>query len=189
MNTRFFLGCLGLLVLTAGCGEPRPEGLPELYPVTLTITQDGAPLADASVTLFPQDSALARWPSGGQTDASGNVQITTFAKYPGAPAGTFKVTVTKLVTEGDPLPTHPGRNATREQIVEYDRAMKTGSFQAFHVVSAEHRTPNTTPLSIDVSSSGPNTITLDVGAAVKERDSSGGAGSGANQEYQEMGGA
>lgn len=187
MNFRLLLisGCL--LAIVIGCGEPRPEGLPELYPATITVTQDGSPLAGAAVTLLPQDAALARWPAGGTTDSSGVVTLHTYSTYPGAPAGTFKVTVSKTTTEGEPRPTHPGADATPAELSAYDRAMKTGNFEVFQVVAAEHRMPSTTKLSIDVTPSGPNQFTLDVGPAVKEKEVNASASARSTEEYRPMG--
>src|SRR5690606_8372893 len=96
-----------LLASLIGCGESRPEGLPALFPASVTIEQDGKPLSDATVTLVPTDPALARWPVGGQTDATGTANLKTYMQYEGAPAGSFKVTVNKNITKGDPLPAHP----------------------------------------------------------------------------------
>lgn len=187
MSFRLFLvsGCL--LALAIGCGETRPDGMPELYPATVTVMQDGSPLPGAAVTLLPQDAALTRWPVGGTTDDSGVVKLHTYSTYPGAPAGTFKVTVSKTTTEGDPRPTHPGANATPDQLSAYDRAMKTGTFEVFQVVAAEHRMPSTTKLSIDVTPSGPNDFTLDVGPAVKEKEVNASASASSTEEYRPMG--
>lgn len=51
-----------ILVLLLGCrgDEPTPEGMPELFPVSLIIFQDGQPLADASIRLIPED-ATSPW--------------------------------------------------------------------------------------------------------------------------------
>ncbi|MFG0262836.1 MAG: carboxypeptidase regulatory-like domain-containing protein, partial [Novipirellula sp. JB048] len=76
--------------------------MPELYPATVTITQEGDGLADATVTLYPEDPALRRWAVGGVTDENGTATLRTHVKFPGAPAGRFKVMVNKTVTEGDP---------------------------------------------------------------------------------------
>ncbi|TWT74978.1 hypothetical protein [Allorhodopirellula solitaria] len=171
-----------------GCGDSRPEGMPETYPTTLALTQAGEPLADATVVLYPEDSTLTRWPVGGVTDEQGEATLMTSTQYPGAPAGTFKVIVTKSVTEGDPLPKHPGQGATREQINEYDRAMKTGKFEVFKVIAKEYRTAGTTPLTVEVVSSGENTFSEDLGAAVKEIDKQASATAGGDEDYVPMGG-
>ncbi len=190
MTKQKTFSCLTLACLFGsllGCGEPRPDGMPTLYPASVTVVQDGKPLADASVTLIPTDTSLARWPMGGVTDAQGVAKLKTYMKFDGVPADSFKVTVNKSVTTGDEKPVHPGVGATPQQLSEYDRAMKTGSFQVTKVVAAKFRLPNTTPLSVDVSSAGPNDFSLDVGAAVSEKDAAASSRPGAAAEYQPMG--
>lgn len=177
---------LGILASVIGCNEPRLEGMPDTYPTSITITQDGAPLAGATVVLYPEDSSLTRWPVGGITDEQGKADMMTSSKYAGAPAGKFKVIVSKTVTEGDPLPKHPGQGATRDQINEYDRALKTGKFEIFKVVEKTYRTAGTTTLNVEVSAAGENNLTHDVGKAVKEPDVQASATSAA--DYAPMGG-
>ncbi|TWU19632.1 carboxypeptidase regulatory-like domain-containing protein [Allorhodopirellula heiligendammensis] len=180
--------CITLTTMLAmvGCGESRPEGMPETYPTYVTITQGGTPLADATVVLFPEDSTLARWPVGGMTDEQGTAEMLTSTKYAGAPAGTYKVIVNKTVTEGDPMPKHPGQGATRDQINEYDRALKTGKFEMYKVVSKEFRAAGTTTLSVEVSATGENKFTEDVGSPVKDMDAQATAAS-AGGTYTPMG--
>lgn len=175
------------LIGLVGCGEPHPDGMPALYPASVIIMQDGKPLPDATVTLVPTDSALTRWPVGSVTDATGKAKLKTYAKYDGAPAGSFKVTVNKSETSGDTKPVHPGAKATPQQLSQYDRAMKTGSFQVTRVVAPKFRLPTTTTLSIDVSANEPNEFPLDVGAAVSEKDTASSSKPGAAAEYRPMG--
>lgn len=153
-----------------GCGEPLPEGMPSLHSAKVTVTQGGAPLADASVTLIPEDSTLSRWPVGAKTDASGSASLQTMSKFSGAPAGKYKVIVNKSITEGEEIPAHPGASATPEQMKEYDKAMKAGGRQVFFVVEEKVRNSKTTPLSVTVEANGPNEFALDAGKAVKEKD-------------------
>ena len=98
-NGAFRFSFLGILLfsLFCGCGQPRPEGLPDLYPVTLKFTQEGAPCADAFVTLISESGVP--WTVGGRTDAGGSVTLQTHGRYLGAPAGKYKITVTKTETE------------------------------------------------------------------------------------------
>lgn len=182
---------LGLMVIAAcGCGEQRPEGFPALYSATITITQDGANLAGATVALFPEDTALSRWPVGGVTDENGKTRLVTYGKFEGAPAGKFKVIVNKTVSEGDPIPKAPGQYASAEERAAYDRAIKTGSYELFQVVAEEYRTADKTPLSLEIAPGGENAVVLDVGAAVKEKDLQASATSGSpGGEYVPMGGA
>ena len=91
--------CLAACCLTfAGCGgEPKPEGLPKLYPTIIQLTQDGEPIEGASVQLVSETDG--RWPIGGSTDANGSVSLSTYGKYPGVPAGKYKVLVSKTERE------------------------------------------------------------------------------------------
>lgn len=177
-----------MTLLFTGCGDSRPEGMPDTYPASITITQAGAPLADATVVLYPEDSTLTRWPVGGTTDEQGTATLMTSTQYEGAPAGKFKVIVSKSVTEGDPYPKHPGQGATREEINDYDRALKTGKFEVFKVVAEEYRTAGTTPLSVEVASSGDNMFSEDLGDAVKEIDVQASATSKGDESYVPMDG-
>lgn len=178
---------LVMLAMVSGCGDGRPAEMPATYPTSITITQDGAPLAGATVVLYPEDSTLTRWPIGGTTNEQGTAEIMTSTKYSGAPAGKFKVIVNKTVTEGDPRPAHPGKGATREQITEYDRALKSGKFEMFKVVEQKYRTAGTTTLNVEITDSGENNLTEDVGKAVKDVDVQASATSDA--EYVPMGGS
>ncbi|TWU09998.1 carboxypeptidase regulatory-like domain-containing protein [Allorhodopirellula heiligendammensis] len=90
LSATFFVGC---------SGDELPVGMPSLQPVKVTIVQDGTPLEGASVQLMPEDASNT-WASGGSTDATGVVNIMTLGKFEGAPAGTYKVTVDKISSEG-----------------------------------------------------------------------------------------
>jgi len=182
---------LGVLVMgVSGCGEQLPPGLPELHPTTITITQGGENLADATVSLFPEDTALSRWPAGGVTDQNGKATLKTYGKYSGAPAGKFKVMVSKTVSEGDPIPDPPDQNASAEERAAYDRAIKTGSYEVFQVVAEEFRTADKTSLTVEIAAGGSNDFTLDIGEAVKEKDVQASAtGGGDGADYVPMGGA
>lgn len=141
---------LGLIL---GCqGETRPAGMPELHPVTLTLTQAGTPLADATVRLVPQDASNT-WYSGGHTDERGVAVIQTDRKYAGVPAGSYKVTVSKLempapaAADLSPLDAPPGGST-------YD------------LVPSEYGHPDKTPLQITVAT-GSNQQEFDLGPAVR----------------------
>jgi hypothetical protein len=80
----------------AGCGSG--EAIPDLHPVTGTITRDGKPVAGGGIILIPDPpngSGLVVNASVGK-DGTFTVQTSrTTAKateiHPGAPAGTYKV--------------------------------------------------------------------------------------------------
>lgn len=73
-------------VISAGCG---PSG-PKLFPATGTVTFEDKPVEGASVLFVPQAGA----PSLATTDAAGKYTIATRGQ-PGAPAGTYKVSISK----------------------------------------------------------------------------------------------
>lgn len=85
--------CLAATVLAVGgCGSSGPK----LHPATGTVTLDGKPLSDATVTFVPASGR----PSDGKTDASGTFTIMTNGQ-PGMPAGPCKVTVSKFTAQGE----------------------------------------------------------------------------------------
>ena len=140
-------------LLGLGCqGESRPEGMPELHPVSLTFTQAGVPLAGATVRLIPQDQNHP-WYSGGHTDEDGVAVIQTDRKYPGAPAGAYKVTVSKIEM---PAP-------ASADLSPLD-APAGGS--TYDLVPSEYSHPNQTPLQLNINA-GENQQVFDLGAAVR----------------------
>jgi len=153
----FFPLCVALTLLFSGCDtRPKPDGLPPLLPLTLTLTQDGTPLSGASVTLFADDGA---WTIGGTTNASGNVSPMTHGKYPGVPAGQYKVCVFKVESVAPPARTDS--ESAGPPPVEYD------------LVDVKLKSPLTTPLTLEVGS-GKKSVTLDVGEPIRQLIDTGG---------------
>jgi len=140
-------------VLLSGCrGQKLPEGMPKLTPVVLSVTQDGAPLEGAVVSLLPLDSANSRWYASGVTAKDGKATIKTLAQYNGAVSGKHKVTVTKSVYEPRPDWWETGTEAQR-------RAYK--SPPPVELVHKKFADKNTSPLDLEVGSS-PVNQTFDV---------------------------
>lgn len=162
---RFALFCLLLLSmpLIAGCtGAKKPADLPELYPVKITVIQDGKPLADASVTLNDPTSA-SRFVVGYKTDAKGVAELHTDGKFKGAPAGKYKVLISKVYApEMDPNEVPPEDPEARK---EYDARMAELTAQQAETVAVEYKRPTTTPAEIEITSAGLET-TIDVGEKV-----------------------
>lgn len=132
-------------LILSGCDRKNPpDGMPELFPVTVTITQDGGPLADAAVELVPDDENL--WGAGGRTNGSGKATIHTRGVYSGASPGTYKVYVTKKETVEI-----PGGN---------------GSTEDWSFVELDYASPTKTPLSLQVGSNGAK-ASFDVGKKVR----------------------
>ena len=93
----FLPATAALFLVATGCGSISYETNFKVSPVTGRITHGGEPLADAHVTLNP----LSEMPkgftgAGGRTDAQGNFEIMSGTQK-GAPAGDYKLTVSKLV--------------------------------------------------------------------------------------------
>ena len=133
------------IFLLSGCGGgvKKPEGFPPLFPITITLTQDGGTLSNAMVLLVP-DPEPGRWGSGGFTDAHGKAVIKTSGDFPGAPAGKYKVTVRK----------RDGEKGQGGNVTEYC------------LVDPLYESATTTPLTVEVGS-GNKEATLDVGKAVR----------------------
>ena len=142
-----------IAITLMGCNKQRPDWLPELYPMTVIIMQDGKPLEGASVQLIPSDSG--RFAVSGITDAAGQAALTTSGKYPGAPSGQYKVIVTK--TEIEKIGPPPKDEYSSQQIVEY------------HLVETQYGGRKTTPHEIEIISGKNEAKTFDVGKKIREK--------------------
>ena len=154
-NFPFSICIMISMLLFAGCGgELKPDGLPKLYPLTLTLTQDGTPLAGASVALFADDGE-AKWTIGGTTDASGKMSPMTHGKFPGIPDGTYKVCVRKIEAVA-PAERSGDSESQPVNSVEYD------------LVDIRLQSPVTTTLTLEAGP-GKKSATLDVGKPIREQ--------------------
>ncbi|MEW4456415.1 carboxypeptidase regulatory-like domain-containing protein [Bremerella sp. JC817] len=153
-NTMFAFLSIGL-ISGLGCSSelPPPENMPELHPVTLTIVQEGTPLELASIRLIP-DAAPSPWYSGGSTNASGVSKIRTHGKFNGVPAGTYRVTVTKIEMPQAGSGSLAEMNQTSAQDATYD------------LVDPQYSNPAKTPLRLEVVA-GSNTKEFDLGVPVR----------------------
>src|SRR5262249_1398298 len=82
--------------------ESDEKGVPEknkkpTFPVSGRVTVGGQPVAGATVALHRYDTETSKYTSvaDGLTDDLGRFQITTYAKFDGAPAGDYVVTITR----------------------------------------------------------------------------------------------
>jgi len=158
-----------VLLCVVGCSRQKlPDGMPKPYPVTMTVTQDGKPLADAMVLLSHVDG---QWPAQGVSDSNGVIKtFYTNSKYPGVVAGQFKVCVRKVekVYAIDPKDIPPEPTDLQEK---YAWRMKYQENRIppkeYDLVETNYADPKTTPLELEVSSDKKNNPTFDVGKAVK----------------------
>ncbi|MGN0930850.1 MAG: hypothetical protein ACI4NP_03950 [Thermoguttaceae bacterium] len=155
-NIFLILAAAGACVATSGCGQKLPEGIPDLVPVTLVLTQEGAPLDEATVSCVPVDTANSRWSCGGTTDAKGELPLTTLGQYKGVPEGEYKVVVMKMLIENPPQ--------TRDD----------PPGQRYRLVPEEYESADATPLTFTASKD-QKRVELDLGPAIKEEMKSRGA--------------
>ena len=151
-----------LLVTLFGCSRQRvPDGFPKLVSVTLTITQEGTPLAGAMVSLIDPSGSVP-FTVGGITNEKGSVILYTHGLHKGAPLGKFKVCIVK--TESDSVPPAPALYTP--EFEAYTQALKKNPPKTYTLVEKRYTNLNTTPLELDIS--GSLTTTLDVGKMVKD---------------------
>ena len=94
--TTFYIALIFILPLLAGCAEDNPFGT--VY-VEGTVTLDGTPIQEVSVTFIPVDGELS---AGGITDINGKFTLTTGGAPSGSGAkpGTYNVAFSKIEVEG-----------------------------------------------------------------------------------------
>lgn len=148
----FSLAALLCCAAVVGCGRPKPDGMPKLFPCSVKVLQDGAPLADATVTFYGADDF--KWAVSGATDANGVAKMHTHGTYPGVPEGQYSVTITKNVVEKPEV--DPNASAS----------LTVNGGQAYDLVDAQFKMKDSTPLTITVS--GKTSEEFDVGAAVRD---------------------
>jgi hypothetical protein len=98
--------CLALILVTSatlGCSGGANDDTAELAPSGGTVVLDGAPVANAAVTLTP--AAKAGNGAVGVTNEFGIFSLTNVRGREGAEAGSYKVTISKFAMEdGSPFP-------------------------------------------------------------------------------------
>ena len=153
-----FIFALLTIATCVSCAKvQKPDGMPDLYPCTITLTQGGEPLEGAAIICQSDDPKLIRWAITGLTDANGIAKISTMGKFQGAPVGTYAVVVTKEETEGaESAPADIG-----------DMTSGGSRKTVFSLVSLELTTKETTPLKMTVEAKGANKFEFDCGEKVR----------------------
>ncbi|MBX7165786.1 MAG: hypothetical protein K1X74_05505 [Pirellulales bacterium] len=84
-----------------GCNRENNATAPiDLYPVRGNVTYRGRPTPGAVIYFHPVDNSPYPRPHA-ELDAEGGFQLSTFRLHDGAPAGTYRVTVSwKVLPEG-----------------------------------------------------------------------------------------
>lgn len=150
------ISLLAVVFLTTGCQkeDSRPDGMPELHRVSVTILQNGEPLANASIRLIPKEGT-SPWSSGGSTDERGVAVLRTHGKFEGVPAGSYKMTVTKIEM--------PEPQSTEVSPLDTPNADES----SFDLVAPEYTYPNQTPLELEVTPGVNEYEPFDLGPAVR----------------------
>ncbi|MDR1480015.1 MAG: carboxypeptidase-like regulatory domain-containing protein [Planctomycetaceae bacterium] len=156
MKYKYFL-FVSVLLFVIGCGDsPRPKDLPPLFLCTITVTQDGKPLSDAVVKLVTQENNTAKYTPVAMTGSDGKVIVSTYG-FSGAPAGKYKVVVSKNIEDDIVYKT----NADGEQEIV--------TYKTYRTVEKIFSNTETTPLEIEITPKNKNTEkTFDVGKPAKE---------------------
>ncbi|MDR2171767.1 MAG: hypothetical protein LBP59_16610 [Planctomycetaceae bacterium] len=123
-------------LLIAGCsGKLRPDGMPRLVPCSILVKQDATPLANANVSIIPENGS--KWNAAGVTDNSGVAKLYTLSQYEGVPEGKYKVVISKTET-------------VLGIIGASDRSSEGTPDQHFNLVEPQYSNPTDTPLTIEV---------------------------------------
>lgn len=173
LNLYVFMLSMGILV---GCSDvKRPNDLPNLNPTSITVTQDGAPLAAAEVMIVPVRGGETTWPATGTTNESGLATMKTNGLYDGAIEGKFKVVVLKQEKEVLPDP-YAGAPDPKDEdafgVWSHENAAKIEAAQkivpkVYNIVDPKFGSEETTTLEVEITP-GKNAHTVDVGKAIKE---------------------
>lgn len=143
-------------LISCSSGRKKPEDMPALFPVKVTIQQDGQILSDASVILLRQEPPF-KWVAGGLTDTNGICSVRTQSFFAGAPAGKYKVMVSKQLDETPEADKNlpPDPSGTNKSLDYY-----------FELVDLKYNSDQTSDLEVVVEEK-KNEFVLDVGKAVK----------------------
>lgn len=142
--------------LFSGCSKSdRPADLPQLYPCTVTIMQDGNPLAGASVGLVAITEVKYR--SSSITDEKGCASMITYG-FPGVPESKYKVTVRKEIM-GDMVYGDNPSTGEKNALIRYN---------TYRTVEPKYSSVDQSPHEIEITNSKRGTEqTFDIGKAVK----------------------
>jgi len=150
--------------LLSGCSN-RPAGMPLLCPCNITVTQDGVPLAGASVlmTNLSDDAVGKAWTPSGTTDSQGVARMKTNAQYEGVAAGKYRVVVEKFETESSKLGPQPPVDSPEYEAWSHKSASEIlAQYALVEVIYSSSKTPHEVEIA-----KGENNHTVDVGKAVR----------------------
>ncbi len=156
---------LGLTAPLVGCGKKKPDGMPDLHPTTISIIVDGKGIANANVTLQPEDAKTNKWVPAGTTDNKGVATIST-SGYKGAPVGNYKVVVSAdeeidYGEDGAPPKDDPAA------LEAWNRKANPNNWKRFSPVEVKYTNVGSTPLTIAIAA-GKNEQEFDLGTSTRD---------------------
>ena len=161
IHHQFFCLFLAVVLLTAiGCSEGWHGG-ERLYPVTITVTKDGAPFPLATVVLVREGGARII-NAGGNTDKNGVAKIKVDVQWDGVPEGAYKVMINKGTAVERDISDAEYEKLSLEEQDAYNKRRAAKVLRAPPLVPVVLTGPNS-PLSIEVKSSGENAASFDIG--------------------------
>jgi len=157
----FFLSALSVAVV--GCGPKAPDGFPQVFPCTIKVVNGGTPVEGVGISLtMPKGSVYA---TGGATDASGAVALGTsqgsFHKT-GAPAGDFKVVLSKAAPVSESLTEEQARAMEPHERQAFMVKMAAEQAKAKSIVPPDLSDAMRTPIQLTVKEGGDNTLEIDL---------------------------
>jgi hypothetical protein len=147
LRSGFIVSTIAVLVVACcGCGGESYDSVP----VSGTVTHKGTPVEGATVAFH---GGSAKVPATGVTDASGKFKLSSYKPDDGAPAGSYRVTVTKKKLEGG--------GGTGPSSME-EAAAKSGGPAAKEtdLLPAKYADQEMTPLTATVEKGKTNDVTL-----------------------------
>lgn len=125
------------LSLAAGCSR-RPQGLPDLYPVTITVQCDGRPVPGVSILAIPTEEKV-NFVFAANTDDSGVAKIGASHAgkfYAGLPLGKMNLNIDKGITIGSGDEAHMVPMITEASPTTLE-VTKSGAELTIDIVAAE----------------------------------------------------
>ncbi|MDO5552630.1 MAG: hypothetical protein Q4G68_02600 [Planctomycetia bacterium] len=133
-----------LLALLTGCATQKtPDGLPDLVPCKVTITQSGAPVENVEVYLKNKNKEEG-WATAGRTDESGTAEMYSLGKYKGIPKGEYIVVLQKTV------PDDPDAYKAAIEAIRAGQKPLRDHFKLYSVFDTKYNTEETSDLEVTV---------------------------------------
>lgn len=142
-----------------GCGEgpTKPDHIPDLTPLTITVTYNSQPVPDASVLLAP--SSAGQFSAAGITDRAGRAVMRTDALYDGVVPGEYRASVTKVARPD------VGVVETPDDPAEYEKQFKAFQAEADepqHLIPERYASFGSSELTVTVVDGTPADLTFEL---------------------------